>query len=73
MFRPPVRPIVVDILAEMWNENERVRPSAKKLLAKWRPEMLREEEPATPAVKAEGEAPLVKESANGALEVKAAS
>jgi symplekin len=73
MFRPPVRPIVVDILAEMWTENERIRPSAKKLLAKWRPEMLHEAEPGTPSVKAEGDGQLAKESANGALEVKAAS
>ncbi|EUC44279.1 hypothetical protein COCMIDRAFT_98561 [Bipolaris oryzae ATCC 44560] len=40
MFRPPVRKIVVDVLAEMWAENERAKPSARKLLLRWRPEVL---------------------------------
>jgi symplekin len=73
MFRPPVRTIVVDTLAEMWQENDRAKPSARKLLLRWRPEVLGEERSNTPAVKAEGDGQLAKESANGALEVKAAS
>jgi symplekin len=73
MFRPPVRTIVVDTLAEMWQENERAKPSARKLLLKWRPEILGEEGSATPMVKGEGGGQMMKESANGALEVKAAS
>lgn len=73
MFRPPVRKLVVDVLAEMWQENERARPSARKLLAKWRPEVLGEDASSTPPVKGELEGQLMKESANGALEVKAAS
>ncbi|KAL5121279.1 hypothetical protein ACEQ8H_000747 [Pleosporales sp. CAS-2024a] len=72
MFRPPVRTMVVDTLAELWQENDRAKPSARKLLLRWRPEVLGEES-ATPAVKAEGDGHMVKESANGALEVKAAS
>lgn len=74
MFRPPVRTLVVDVLAEMWRDNERARPSVKKLLLRWRPEVLGEERSgtSTPAVKAE-EGQLAKESANGALEVKAIS
>ncbi|EDU50517.1 conserved hypothetical protein [Pyrenophora tritici-repentis Pt-1C-BFP] len=75
MFRPPVRKIVVDILAEMWVENDRAKPSARKLLIRWRPEVLGEERVATPVVKSEGggDTQMIKESANGALEVKAAS
>jgi len=75
MFRPPVRTIVVDTLAEMWQENDRSKPSAGKLLRKWRPDVLGEDRSATatPAVKMETEGQLTKESANGALEVKAAS
>lgn len=76
MFRPPVRKIVVDILAEMWMENDRAKPSARKLLVRWRPEVLGEERVATPTViKGEGggDTHMAKESANGALEVKAAS
>jgi len=76
MFRPPVRKIVVDILAEMWMENDRAKPSARKLLVRWRPEVLGEERVATPTViKGEGggDRQMIKESANGALEVKAAS
>jgi symplekin len=73
MFRPPVRTIVVDTLAEMWQENDRAKPSARKLLMKWRPEVLGEEGSVTPVVKSEGDGQMVKESANGALEVKAAS
>jgi symplekin len=73
MFRPPVRKIVVDILAELWQENDRAKPSARKLLLRWRPEVLGEERSVTPAVKAEGDGQMAKESANGALEVKAAS
>lgn len=75
MFRPPVRSLVVDILADMWNDNERARPSARKLLARWRPEVLGEEQstPAAPAVKAEDGTTLARECANGVLEVKAVS
>lgn len=73
MFRPPVRTIVVDVLAEMWKENDRAKPSARKLLLRWRPDVLGEETSGTPTMKTEGDAQLVKESANGALEVKAAS
>ncbi|KAF2035801.1 hypothetical protein EK21DRAFT_53105 [Setomelanomma holmii] len=73
MFRPPVRTIVVDILAELWQENDRAKPNAAKLLRKWRPSVLGEQESSTPTVKAEGDGQLAKESANGALEVKAAS
>lgn len=70
MFRPPVRGIVVDILAEIYQTNDRARPSAKKLLARWRPEVLSEED--APPIKTEG-GQIAKESANGSLEVKAAS
>lgn len=75
IFRPPVRGIVVDTLAEIWQENDRAKPSASKLLRKWRPEVLGEDRSATstPAVKADTDGQLKKESANGALEVKAAS
>ncbi|KNG44124.1 mrna cleavage and polyadenylation specificity factor complex [Stemphylium lycopersici] len=77
MFRPPVRKIVVDILAEMWHENDRAKPSARKLLVRWRPEVLNDEKAGTPLlIKTEstgGEGQAIKESANGALEVKAAS
>lgn len=76
MFRPPVRTMVVDTLAEMWQENDRAKPSAGKLLRKWRPEVLGEERsvtPATPVIKNEVDGQFAKESANGALEVKAAS
>ncbi|KAH7408386.1 hypothetical protein DE146DRAFT_646123 [Phaeosphaeria sp. MPI-PUGE-AT-0046c] len=73
MFRPPVRTIVVDTLAEMWQENDRAKPSARKLLLRWRPEVLGEERSATTNVKMEVDGQLGKESANGALEVKAAS
>ena len=78
IYLPPVRKIVVDILAEMWHENDRAKPSARKLLVRWRPEILGEDKVGTPLVvkmensmTADGQ--VVKESANGALEVKAAS
>lgn len=73
MFRPPVRTMVVDTLAELWQENDRAKPSARKLLLRWRPEVLGEERSVTPAVKTERDGQMMKESANGALEVKAAS
>ncbi|KAF9699588.1 hypothetical protein EKO04_002226 [Ascochyta lentis] len=66
MFRPPVRDIAVNILTEIYQTNDRARPSAKKLLARWKPEVLGEE--AQPTVK-----PEEGQIANGALEVKAAS
>jgi symplekin len=70
MFRPPVRDIVVNVLTEIYQSNDRARPSAKKLLARWKPEVLSEED--APQVKTEG-GQIAKEIANGALEVKAAS
>lgn len=70
MFRPPVRDIVVDVLTEIYQTNDRARPSAKKLLARWKPEVLSEDD--APPVKTEG-SQMVKETANGSLEVKAAS
>lgn len=70
MFRPPVRDIVVNVLTEIYQTNDRAKPSAKKLLVRWKPEVLGEGD--APPVKAEGEQ-VVKESANGALEVKPAS
>lgn len=77
MFRPPVRNLVVDILSEIWRDNDRAKPSARKLLTRWRPEALQEEVNGAngdmEGIKKEGEAHLEKESANGALEVKAAS
>ena len=74
MFRPPVRKLAVDVLSEIWTENERAKPSARKLLIRWRPEVLGEEtKEAQKVVKTEAAGEVVKESANGALEVKAAS
>ncbi|KAF2132687.1 hypothetical protein P153DRAFT_363974 [Dothidotthia symphoricarpi CBS 119687] len=74
MFRPPSRSFVVDVLTALWRENDGAKASARKLLLRWKPEVLGEEEQATtPALKMEVDSQLVKESANGALEVKAAS
>lgn len=70
MFRPPVRDIVVNVLTEIYESNDRARPSAKKLLARWKPAILEGE--VTHSIKTEGEQ-IAKESANGALKVKAAS
>lgn len=70
MFRPPVRDIVVNVLTEIYQTNDRARPSTKKLLVRWRPEVLSEED--APPVKVEA-GQVAKESANGAPEVKAAS
>lgn len=77
LFRPPARDVVVDVLTEIWRTNDRAKPSARKHLMRWKPEVLREEEANGMvgdggAVKKEGETQLEKESANGALEVKAA-
>jgi symplekin len=69
MFRPPVRNIVVDVLSEIWRDNDRARPSARKLLSRWKPEILGEEAP-TLAIKPEGDGQV---AVNGTLEVKAAS
>ncbi|KAJ4341117.1 hypothetical protein N0V95_007310 [Ascochyta clinopodiicola] len=66
MFRPPVRDIVVNVLTEIYQTNDRAGPSARKLLARWKPEVLGEE--AQPTVK-----PEEGQIANGALEVKSAS
>lgn len=74
MFRPPTRSIVVDVLTALWRENDGAKASARKLLSRWKPEVLGEqEEVTTPAMKIEGEGQHVNERANGALEVKAAS
>jgi symplekin len=70
MFRPPVRPVVVDVLAEIWRDNDRARPSARKLLARWKPEILGEEAAAPPAIKPEADTHM---AGNGSLQVKAAS
>ncbi|KAF2742608.1 hypothetical protein M011DRAFT_472068 [Sporormia fimetaria CBS 119925] len=43
MFRPPVRGICVDVLEEMWRTNDRAKPSARKFLAIWRPQILESE------------------------------
>jgi symplekin len=73
MFRPPVKKLAADVLSEMWTENERAKPSARKLLARWRPELLGEDTNEQKVVKMEGAGEVAKESANGVLEVKAAS
>jgi hypothetical protein len=67
----------------MWTENERAKPSARKLLVRWRPEVLQQEEGQQRGVSlptlvkgesgAAGEGMMSKESANGALEVKPVS
>ncbi|KAF2467504.1 uncharacterized protein BDR25DRAFT_234411 [Lindgomyces ingoldianus] len=57
MFRPPAKEICIEVLEDMWHTNDRAKPSAKKLLSRWRPEVL--------------ETDMKMESANGALEVKA--
>ena len=72
MFRPPVRTLVTDIAAELWRDNDRAKALMRKLLTQWRPEVLGEEKSSTPTLKTE-DGQLAKESANGALEVKAAS
>ena len=56
----------------IWKDNERAKPSARKLLVRWRPEVLGGDGPQV-TIKTEGDNQLAKESANGALEVKAAS
>ena len=74
MFRPPVRSVVLDVLTELWRDNDEAKPNARKLLQRWRPEVLEEDTVmGDGVVKAEVESGLAKESANGALEVKAAS
>jgi symplekin len=77
MFRPPVKDLVLEVLAELWRENERAKPSARKLLMRWNPVVLQEEANGAAGdggdVKMEDGGQLVKESANGALEVKAPS
>lgn len=71
MFRPPVRTLVTDIAAEIWRDNDRAKAMTGKLLATWRPEVLGRESSNTPMKTEDGQ--HAKESANGALEVKAAS
>ena len=78
MFRPPARELAVDVLVDMWRTSkffdrswiidvlisvpdDRAKISTTKLLTRWRPEVLKEEE----------DTKMGKESANGALEVKA--
>jgi symplekin len=77
MFRPPVKDLVVEVLAELWRENDRAKPSARKLLVKWKPVVLQEEANGAAGIGSEVKmdvgGQLEKESANGALEVKAAS
>ncbi|KAF2109507.1 hypothetical protein BDV96DRAFT_502484 [Lophiotrema nucula] len=62
MFKPPAKEVCVDALVNMWRTNDRAKPSAKKLLTKWRPEILQEEE-----------TNVKTETANGALEVQVAA
>jgi symplekin len=76
MFRPPVKKLVVDVLAELWRENDRAKPSARKLLLKWNPVVLQEEANGAAGTGSEvkkesagGGGMLGKESANGALEI----
>lgn len=59
MFRPPARELCIDLLEDLWKNNNEAKPFTKKLLAKWRPEALETEEVKT-------------EPTNGSLEVKAA-
>ncbi|KAF2013097.1 hypothetical protein BU24DRAFT_424082 [Aaosphaeria arxii CBS 175.79] len=40
MFKPPARKICIQVLEEMWYTNDRAKPKAKKLLVKWKPEVL---------------------------------
>ncbi|KAF2270468.1 hypothetical protein CC78DRAFT_133707 [Lojkania enalia] len=61
LLKPPARDICVEVLTDMWHTNDRAKPSARKLLSKWRPEILEQEE-----------SNMKTESANGALEVKPA-
>ncbi|KAK0872925.1 hypothetical protein LTR87_012184 [Friedmanniomyces endolithicus] len=42
MFRPPVRGLAVDAAEGLWGGNEDARVGVGKILAKWRPEVLRE-------------------------------
>lgn len=43
LFRPPVREICIDALEDLWRNFNEAKPSAGKLLAKWRPHVLQEE------------------------------
>ncbi|KAF3407488.1 mRNA cleavage and polyadenylation specificity factor complex subunit pta1 [Talaromyces pinophilus] len=40
MFRPPSREICLNALEEIYNTYEEARPSASKVLSKWRPEVI---------------------------------
>lgn len=42
MLRTPVRDMCLDIVEELWKDYEDARPSAKKILARWRPNSLKE-------------------------------
>ncbi|KAK0936385.1 hypothetical protein LTR29_012058 [Friedmanniomyces endolithicus] len=70
MFRPPVRGLAVDAAEGLWRGNEDARVGVGKILAKWRPEVLREglEEEGKGKVEGGGEVKAVEE-VNG--EVKA--
>ena len=43
MFRPPVRAMALDCGEEMWKENVDARSAVKKILDKWRPNVLEQE------------------------------
>ncbi|KAI9709354.1 MAG: hypothetical protein M1820_003474 [Bogoriella megaspora] len=42
MFRPPARDMAIDALEDLYRNNQEARPSAAKLLKKWRPNVLEE-------------------------------
>lgn len=45
LFRPPVRDMCIDALEDLWRDYPEARPSAAKLLTKWRPEALEQHDP----------------------------
>ncbi|KAK0883043.1 hypothetical protein LTR87_003269 [Friedmanniomyces endolithicus] len=70
MFRPPVRGLAVDAAEGLWRGNEDARVGVGKILAKWRPEVLREgvEEKGKGKVEGGGEVKAVEE-VNGEVKV----
>ncbi|KAL9085782.1 MAG: hypothetical protein Q9165_007414 [Trypethelium subeluteriae] len=42
MFKPPVRDMAIDALEDLWRNNAEARPSAAKMLKRWRPHVLEE-------------------------------
>ncbi|KAI9694538.1 MAG: hypothetical protein M1822_000154 [Bathelium mastoideum] len=55
MFKPPAREIAVDALEDLWRNNAEARPSAGKMLKKWRPKVLEEANSSkSPDIKGEG-------------------